>query len=51
MMAKRRWYADRDEPKLLKAFDYKGEMVSTEMLFKEHNLSDNELELLKSAIA
>lgn len=51
MMSKRRWYADRDEPKLLKAFEYKGEMVSTEMLFKEHNLSDKELELLKSAIA
>lgn len=51
MMSKRRWNADRDEPKLLKAFDYKGEMVSTETLFKEHNLSDKELELLKSAIA
>ena len=51
MMAKRRWYTDSNMPALLRAFDYSGEMVSTETLFNDHNLSAAELGILKDSIA
>lgn len=51
VMARRRWYADGKEPRLLKSFDYRGEMVSTETLFSDHNLSNDELDLVRSAIS
>lgn len=51
MMTKRRWYSNENMPALLKTFNYTGEMVSTETLFKEHNLSEAELGILEVAIA
>ncbi len=50
LMTKRRWYSDGDTPNLLKTFDYKGDMVSTETLFNDHNLSKDELDALRDAI-
>ncbi|MBQ3580775.1 MAG: hypothetical protein II975_07295 [Bacteroidales bacterium] len=51
MMAKQRWYTDGNAPKLLKAFEYSGEMVSLKTLFPDHNLSPEELEILKTKLA
>lgn len=51
MMAKQRWYSDGNAPKLLKAFEYSGEMVSLKTLFPEHNLSPEELAILKTKLA
>lgn len=51
MMAKQRWYSDGNAPKLLKAFEYSGEMVSLKTLFPDHNLSPEELETLKTKLA
>ena len=51
MMAKQRWYSDGNAPKLLKAFEYSGEMVSLKTLFPDHNLSPEELEILKTKLA
>lgn len=51
MMAKQRWYTDGNAPKLLKAFEYSGEMVSLKTLFPEHNLSPEELSILKTKLA
>ena len=51
MMTKRRWYSNENMPALLKTFNYTGEMVSAETLFKEHNLSEAELGILEVAIA
>ena len=50
MMAKRRWYADGNMPALLRTFDYKGEMTSTDNLFKDHNLSVREFDVLRNAL-
>ncbi len=51
MMAKQRWYTDGNAPKLLKAFEYSGEQVSLKTLFPEHNLSPEELSILKTKLA
>lgn len=51
MMAKQRWYSNGNAPKLLKAFEYSGEMVSLKTLFPEHNLSPEELSILKTKLA
>lgn len=50
VMAKRRWYGDGSAPKLLKSFEYDGEMVSLNTLFSEHNLTKAELDLLKNKL-
>jgi len=50
MMAKQRWYTDGNAPKLLKAFEYSGEMVSLKTLFPDHNLSPEELQILKTKL-
>ena len=51
MMAKQRWYSDGNAPKLLKAFEYSGEMVSLKTIFPDHNLSPEELSILKTKLA
>ena len=51
MMAKQRWYTDGNAPKLLKAFEYSGEQVSLKTLFPDHNLSPEELSILKTKLA
>ena len=51
MMAKQKWYSDGNAPKLLKAFEYSGEQVSLKTLFPEHNLSPEELSILKTKLA
>lgn len=51
MMTIRRWYSNENMPALLKTFNYTGELVSTETLFKEHNLSVLELDVLKNELS
>lgn len=50
-MTKRRWYSAGNEPLLLKTFEYDGPLVRLDTLFGDHNLSGDELEILKRAIA
>lgn len=49
-LTKERWYAEGNEPLLLQGFEPQAPYTSTTTLFSEHNLSVNELALLKQCI-